>query len=94
MSLASISTSVEQDEWFASAECLGADPETFFVERGGSSAEAKAICRGCPVEEQCFEYAIENNETHGIWGGRSQSELRKIRRQRRMASGDQARRAS
>jgi WhiB family redox-sensing transcriptional regulator len=93
MSLALISLSVEQDEWFASAECLGAAPETFFVEKGGSSAEAKAICRGCPVEEQCLEYAIEHNETHGIWGGRSQPELRKIRRARRAAQ-DQARRAS
>jgi WhiB family transcriptional regulator, redox-sensing transcriptional regulator len=30
---------------------------------------AKAICLQCPIVEQCFEYAINNGERHGIWGG-------------------------
>jgi WhiB family redox-sensing transcriptional regulator len=94
MTLAAISLSVEQDELFASAEYLGADPEIFFIERGSSTAEAKAICERCRVEEQCREYAIEHSERHGVWGGRSQPELRIIRRERRRATSDQARRAS
>ena len=94
MSLSSIDHFVEQDEWFASAECLGADPEIFYVEKGGSSAEAKVICKECPVEEECLEYAIEHHEHHGVWGGRSQPELRIIRRERRRATRGQAQRAS
>jgi WhiB family redox-sensing transcriptional regulator len=94
MSLASILPSVEQDEWLASAECLGVDPEIFYVEKGGSSAEAKAICRSCPVQEQCLEYAIEHHERHGVWGGHSQPELRILRRDRRRATRGQAQRAN
>jgi WhiB family redox-sensing transcriptional regulator len=94
MSLSSIDHFVEQDEWFASAECLGADPEIFYVEKGGSSAEAKAICRGCPVEERCLDYALENNEVHGIWGGHSQPELRILRRAIRREKQNQSRMAS
>jgi len=86
MSLAPINPSDEQDVLFALAACLGADPEIFYVEKGGSSAEAKSICRGCRVDEQCLDYALENNELHGIWGGHSQPELRILRRERRRAT--------
>ena len=94
MSIPSINPSMGQDRWSASAECLGADPEIFFIERGSSTSEAKAICRGCSVQDQCLDYALENHELHGVWGGRSQPELRRIRRERRLAAGEHARRAS
>ena len=86
MSLAPINPSDEQDVLFALAACLGADPEIFYVEKGGSSAEAKSICKKCPVEDQCLDYALEHHELHGIWGGRSQPELRILRRERRRAT--------
>jgi WhiB family redox-sensing transcriptional regulator len=92
--VSAIRTSVEQDGWFASAECLGADPDIFFIDKGGSTAEAKSICRRCPVKEQCLEYALENHELHGVWGGRSQSELRRIRVAMRRAARGQAQLAS
>ena len=93
MSLAPINSFEEQNRWFASAECLGADPEIFFIERGSSTDEAKAICNQCPVGAQCLEYAIEHHEHHGVWGGHSQPELRIISRERRRAARDQAQRA-
>lgn len=37
--------------------------------RSDATAAAIAICNTCPVKQQCFEAAVENNETHGIWGG-------------------------
>lgn len=30
---------------------------------------ARAVCRHCPVREKCYEFAVKNNETHGIWAG-------------------------
>lgn len=69
------------EEWQAFAACKGLT-DWFFVERGGQGASrAKRICAGCPVQEQCLDFAVRNNETMGIWGGKSERERRAIRRQ-------------
>jgi WhiB family redox-sensing transcriptional regulator len=28
-----------------------------------------AVCKGCPVRIPCLRFAVENEITHGIWGG-------------------------
>lgn len=71
--------------WQARANCMGVDPELFFPERGASTREAKAVCRGCVVREDCLEYAIANGEKFGIWGGMSERERRRVRRSRVLA---------
>ncbi len=69
-------------DWQGKANCLGVDPDLFFPERGASTKEAKAVCRGCVVKEDCLEYALANGEKFGIWGGMSERERRRIRRAR------------
>ena len=71
--------------WQLAANCLGVDPDLFFPERGASTKEAKAVCQGCVVREDCLEYALANGEKFGIWGGLSERERRRIRRQRALA---------
>jgi len=71
--------------WQDEANCLGVDPDLFFPERGASTREAKEVCRGCVVREECLEYALVNGEKFGIWGGMSERERRRIRRQRALA---------
>src|SRR5215216_1852409 len=68
--------------WQDYANCLGVDPDLFFPERGASTREAKAVCRGCVVREDCLEYALAHGEKFGIWGGLSERERRRVRRQR------------
>lgn len=68
--------------WQNQANCMGVDPDLFFPERGASTREAKEVCRGCVVREDCLEYALANGEKFGIWGGLSERERRKIRRRR------------
>ncbi len=75
----------EDKAWQDYANCLGVDPDLFFPERGASTREAKEVCRGCVVREDCLEYALRNGEKFGIWGGMSERERRKIRRQRALA---------
>ena len=70
------------DNWQDGANCHGLDPDLFFPERGASTREAKEVCRGCVVREQCLEFALQNGEKFGIWGGLSERERRRIRRQR------------
>ncbi len=72
---------VEQG-WRNYANCLGVDPDLFFPERGASSREAKEVCRGCVVKEECLEFALQSGEKFGIWGGKSERERRRLRRQR------------
>ncbi len=71
--------------WQDYANCLGVDPDLFFPERGASTREAKEVCRGCVVREDCLEYALANGEKFGIWGGMSERERRRVRRQRAAA---------
>ena len=68
--------------WQDEANCLGVDPDLFFPERGASTREAKEVCRACVVRADCLEYAITNGEKFGIWGGLSERERRRLRRQR------------
>lgn len=66
--------------WQADALCAQTDPEAFFPEKGGSTREAKRICDGCEVRSECLDYALQNDERFGIWGGLSERERRKLRR--------------
>ncbi len=68
--------------WQDLANCRGADPDLFFPERGASTRTAKSICRECSVRPDCLEFAIVSSEKFGIWGGMSERERRRIRRQR------------
>ena len=82
------STAGDPDDhaWQDHANCLGVDPDLFFPERGASTREAKEVCRGCEVRAECLEYALQNGEKFGIWGGLSERERRRIRRQRAQAA--------
>ncbi|RRC94996.1 WhiB family transcriptional regulator [Schaalia canis] len=66
--------------WQQHALCAQTDPEAFFPEKGGSTREAKAVCQSCSVRSECLEYALQNDERFGIWGGMSERERRKLRR--------------
>ncbi len=68
--------------WQDLANCRGADPDLFFPERGASTRTAKSICRECSVQAECLEFAIVSSEKFGIWGGLSERDRRKIRRER------------
>jgi WhiB family redox-sensing transcriptional regulator len=68
--------------WQDKANCLGVDPDLFFPSRGASTREAKEVCRGCVVRLDCLEFSLVSREKFGIWGGLSERERRRLRRQR------------
>ena len=72
---------VEDLGWQERALCAQTDPEAFFPEKGGSTREAKKVCRACEVQAECLEYALGHDERFGIWGGMSERERRRLRRQ-------------
>ncbi|HWW54027.1 MAG TPA: WhiB family transcriptional regulator [Acidimicrobiales bacterium] len=44
------------------------------------------MCIECPVKGRCLEYALRNRIDHGVWGGTSERERRRILRRRRLAT--------
>jgi WhiB family transcriptional regulator, redox-sensing transcriptional regulator len=71
----------QEPGWQDRSLCSQTDPEAFFPEKGGSTREAKKVCRGCEVRAECLEYALEHDERFGIWGGLSERERRRLKRE-------------
>jgi WhiB family redox-sensing transcriptional regulator len=67
--------------WQDRALCAQTDPEAFYPEKGGSTREAKKVCRSCEVRADCLEFALANDERFGIWGGMSERERRRLKRE-------------
>src|SRR6201990_1141844 len=69
----------DEDElgWQDQALCAQTDPEAFFPEKGGSTREAKRVCRSCEVRAECLEYALQHSIRDGIWGGMSERDRRR-----------------
>jgi WhiB family redox-sensing transcriptional regulator len=73
------------DDWRQHAACRREDPDLFFpIGTSGPSLmqeeQAKTVCRRCPVQEACLEWAMETDQTIGVWGGTSETERRALKR--------------
>jgi WhiB family transcriptional regulator, redox-sensing transcriptional regulator len=60
--------------------CAGADPEIFFPTTGGPATEAQALCNICPHQQPCLDWALETEQTFGIWAGTTPDERAQMRR--------------
>lgn len=66
------------------AACAEIDPDGWFPESGGegliAAENARRVCKGCEVLDQCLTWAIDNSELHGIWGGLTRQQRKRLRR--------------
>jgi WhiB family redox-sensing transcriptional regulator len=69
------------------AACAGRDVQRWYSDDAQVSAKAKAICGWCPVRAECLEWALDNDERFGIWGGLSPLERQRIREHTRPSAG-------
>jgi WhiB family redox-sensing transcriptional regulator len=69
-------------DWMDQGKCKGLAWEMFFPGDGTGLSAAQKICAECPVSTRCLEYAIENHIAHGIWGGCSERERKRVVRRR------------
>jgi WhiB family redox-sensing transcriptional regulator len=74
--------------WRAKGSCRGSDPMVFYPpsDDDALAARAKEICAGCPVRKPCLEFALSTREKHGVWGGLTERERRRVLRQRRRSA--------
>lgn len=73
-------------KWMKKAKCRSLDAEIFFPSDGAGVEVAKKICKDCPVKIACLEYALANRINHGVWGGTSERERRRILKARKLDS--------
>lgn len=77
-----------EPHWSDLGLCAEVGGDLWFPPKGGSTREAKAICRRCPSVVPCLEYALANDEKFGIWGAKSERERRRIKRSRARSGRD------
>ena len=76
----------DADDWREHAACRDTSPEMFFPVGSTGPAisqieAAKAICRQCEAQPACLEFALATNQEAGVWGGTSEDERRRLRKQ-------------
>lgn len=77
---------VERPQWQKNSLCKEEDTNTFYPAPGDVERlrRAKGICKECTVRHECLEYALDNSERFGIWGGKSARERMLILRAQRI----------
>jgi WhiB family redox-sensing transcriptional regulator len=70
-------------EWMTRGRCTNVPPSRFFPSDGAGVEQARKICAECPVRLECLEHALAERIDHGVWGGCSERERRRILKHRR-----------
>lgn len=84
----------EPPHWTVRAACRGMSgphgdpwfPDAKGAEGRRITAEAKAVCRLCPVARECATQAFTTGEEWGTWGGLTVRERRKIAKRARRSA--------
>lgn len=75
-------------EWMSDPDrnCADGHPDNWFPSTDGDGPTSQArvrmarqLCSGCPVAVQCLQYALDNDEQHGVWAGTTPRERRRLR---------------
>lgn len=78
--------SIVHETWHLKAACRGPESTLFFPpsfperreERDARELKAKHICMECGVQRECLDFALRVREPHGIWGGLTEAERRRL----------------
>ena len=78
-------------EEFGTPPCATSDPDSFFSDEAlegmmhnritySHEREAKMTCMECPYAKRCLQFALDNPDVQGIWGGTTEKQRASIRR--------------
>jgi WhiB family redox-sensing transcriptional regulator len=82
----SLEALLRRPEWHRRAACRGVGSGGFVVVQGGQyDDQARRLCGGCPVRQECLETALADPDLTGMWGGTTPVERRQMRRGRAVA---------
>ena len=77
---------IVHETWHLRAACRGPESALFFPpalperreDRDAREKHAKLICTECAVRPDCLDFALRVREPHGIWGGLTEAERRRL----------------
>lgn len=72
------------NDWRDHAACKGLT-SLMYPADGEWSRDAKRVCTACVVRQPCLDYALDNGERFGVWGGADIRDRRVIVRRGRAA---------
>jgi len=75
-------TSTDNRQWREQAICAQVDPALFFPDAGQYPHAARKVCTVCPVRAVCLADAIASRDDHGVRGGLTPNERRRLTRTR------------
>lgn len=80
---------ITTNQWMNDAACAGYETDLWFPDSYKSQRtrvkEALKICHTCPVRSQCLEFALDNEEEFGIWGGLTEGQRYELLRRSKAA---------
>ena len=62
--------------WRNLSRCLNYDPNLWHSTNRADIEQAKSLCGGCPVRQQCLDWALDTKQPDGVWGGLDERERR------------------
>jgi WhiB family redox-sensing transcriptional regulator len=65
-------------EWEDRALCRTVEADMFFAPGATQEYRAKVVCKTCPVRWECLAYALRYRVEHGVWGGMTDRERRRV----------------
>lgn len=69
--------------WREVAACKGRFAELdFFSEAASERKKCKAVCAQCQGRSGCLDYAVETQQTLGIWGGMTPAQRARVRKRK------------
>lgn len=72
-------------EWVTQGRCSTTDPEAWWPDSKTDpyrTTTALAVCESCPVKAQCLQWALDNKEYEGVWGGTTPDQRAQMLRER------------
>lgn len=75
----------DADAWRTRSLCRDSNPDLFFpIGATGTALDqieaAKQVCEACQVADECLEFALATNQEAGVWGGTTEEERRRLRK--------------
>jgi len=73
---------LQRPAWHQDAACRGEGVRAFFSGVHVDIQRARAVCRECPVQAPCLQYAMGDADLEGVWAALTAKERRAMRRAR------------
>jgi WhiB family redox-sensing transcriptional regulator len=65
--------------WLLDASCRYINGDHWYPEQGDRYDYALLVCQACPVRLDCLHEALRRGEQHGIWGGYTPAERKRMK---------------